>query len=128
MAYRQKSMRRRRPRGKRTSLAKKAYILAKKAYRMPELKHYDTHVANGNTTWSGSIVSLVTPAQGITDVTRIGDKITLKSLQLKGHFNSAASTCWVRLIVVRSINLGVTTVSDVLKTLYLGTANAPDAP
>lgn len=93
-----------------------------------ELRYLENFAANANTSWSGAITNICTPTQGDAVQMRQGDRIRLKSILLQGHFNSGATTAYARVILVRSINLGVASVSDVLATGYLGTGNAVDAP
>lgn len=77
-------------RRKNTSLAKKAYSLAKKAYKMPELKYKITTLtpANGNALNTGWIGALSTISQGVTNDTRIGDRIQPTSVKIRMQWTS----------------------------------------
>jgi len=55
-----------------------------------ELKFFDIITDMANTTLPGQFVHLTSINQGTTDVTRIGDNVRVKSISVKGKFNSEA--------------------------------------
>lgn len=56
----------------------------------PELKFFDIITTMTNVTLPGTFVHLTSINQGTTDVTRVGDNIRVKSISVKGKFNSEA--------------------------------------
>lgn len=77
-----KRMRKIRKRGKK--FATVAYV-NKKIHSSAETKYHDTLV-NGDVDSVGTLFQqLTTITQNITDVTRIGDKITLRGLEMRGY-------------------------------------------
>lgn len=82
----------------------------------PELKHHGVYVAGtayGNT---GTVVDLDSISQGLTDLTRIGDKIRYQWLDFKCHVgNTSATNSYVQRIVLvldKQNRLGSGTISD----------------
>ncbi len=92
-----------------------------------ELKYYSTFI---NTTLdiSGTIFSILRPAQGVSDLDRIGDSVFLKHIELKYATSAADPTNLVRVIVFKWNQASTPTVADVLTSAYLGTVQAPLAP
>lgn len=81
-------------------VATKQYV--KKLVRKEvETKYYDDYTSWSGTAidWTGSLVRLTTIAQGTTDITRVGDKLTLRAVRIKLNFVAADATQCMRLIV-----------------------------
>lgn len=64
---------------------------AKKTYGQlgPEMKFLDTDQLNQTASATGQVYSMNTLAQGTTNITRIGNKIQIKSVMVKAVFESA---------------------------------------
>lgn len=101
MAYGKRTYRKRRYNKRNQSLAKKAYRLAKKAYKAPEIKYNAiTGTITGPDT-TGNVQELSLLAEGTTNNTRVGDKISPTSLRvrLKANINASATATQVRMMI-----------------------------
>ncbi len=99
------------------SLAAKAYALAKKAYKAPELKYHTltgTIVGPDN---DGTTTSLSTIAQGTDVDQRIGNVINPTSVTIKGKMNlhASAAATQIRVIIYRWVSEAPNAVTDVLQ-------------
>lgn len=97
-----------------------------------ELKWQDVGGTNNNTTWNGSLGNLFAPGPGTSDITRVGDKVAIERIEFRanGGMNAAgANANQLRILIIRDKtgSLG-TTVSNVLYSGTLGTANAAQCP
>lgn len=95
-----------------------------------ELKWQDVAGASNTTTWNGSLQNLFAPAQGDTDVTRTGDQVAIERIdfRINGGMTAAGSNQF-RVILLRDKTGSIgTTVSNVLYSGSLGTANAAHSP
>lgn len=100
------------------SLASKAYSLAKKAYKAPELKYIKTTGSVTSPSTSGGVQELSVCSQGSTNNDRIGDSIspTSVAIRLKASLNATASETQIRILLYRW-KLGTSTgVTDVLES------------
>lgn len=115
MPYKRRYNRNRRYR-KNKSLAVKAYQLAKKAYKMPELKHTAITVADTTPDSTGSIEELSVNSAGTSNNGRIGDTILPTSVHMRGRLikNASATSTQVRIMVFRWISEAPSALSDVL--------------
>lgn len=79
--------------------------------------------------YSGSVFALSTITQGDTDLTRDGDSLYLRSINLKGccQLDVLATSAIVRIMVVQWFDDSTPAVSDILSGSYLGTVNAPSS-
>ncbi len=91
MPYRRSYRRFRRRRMPRRNLTRKVNRLTK-AVNMKERKFIDTQIINTAMSATGTITQLTNVAQGVTDVTRIGNKITVVGVLLSYLQNSDIST------------------------------------
>lgn len=55
----------------------------------PEMKFLDTQSLNNAAATTGVVVSMNTLAQGLTNITRIGNKIQIKSVAVRGQYQTA---------------------------------------
>jgi len=123
---------RRRTGGSAKRVAYKALRIAKRM--TPETKYVDITIAS-TPNWNGSTFDLLsTITQGIGDfTTRVGDKISLKSLTARltvdGDFNNVPSQI-IRIIILKYKQPTALTLnpSNVLTPALLGTINAVNAP
>lgn len=94
----------------------------------PELK-YSNHIENAvNSSYDGALRTIATTvAQGDTDTTREGDQLRLKNCELRMWFNSAVTSCGIRVIVFIDKQNTSTTVTDVLESGTIGAANTTNA-
>lgn len=95
---------------------------------MAEKKYFDVSAAIGGVAvdYAGLVDDLSVPAQGSTVKTRIGDKITVTSLQLKCWFTTIGVSNVVRIIVFKWFDNTVPTVAQILETV--GDERAPISP
>jgi hypothetical protein len=66
-----------------------------------EMKNFDLASGPTGVTTTGNLVQLTYPAQGITDITRIGDTIQPVSFEFQGQLNAGDATNVTRLILFR---------------------------
>lgn len=123
---------------KRDKLATRTYV--KKLIRKDvETKYIDAQWPTGGyrqVDWSATHTFQVLTAMGqsTTDVTRIGDKVTLRSIHIRLQFafpGSPFPTNPLRLVVFQwhpTSSLVAPTPSRILVPAYLGTINAPSSP
>lgn len=113
---------------------KKTYIIAKKAARSVIRQQLETKYFDFDTTasisYSGAIYQLTGMTQGSTDLERVGDKVSIKSLQIRGAVEIGDTTNIMRVIVFQFLSDSATTpaFADVLQNFYLANTNAPLAP
>lgn len=84
-----------------------------------EMKFHDKEFGSTVST-AGTVFAISDIAQGQSDITRIGDQLTVKHIDIRGvaAFTAAADTFnFVRLILVKWNELGVPTVPDILQTV-----------
>lgn len=99
-------------------LAKKALRIAKKAYKLPELKYNALNLSPGSISGTGSITALDTVTQGQTNNTRIGDQLMATSVKYRASLklNASATDTLVRMMIVRWVSEAPSVVTDVLET------------
>lgn len=79
--------------------------------------------------WTGSLTNFINIAQGDTDVSRTGDKISIE--RIEARFNggmTAAGSNQVRLMLIRDKGNSITSVGQVLDSTALNTVNAAQGP
>lgn len=91
------------------SEAKKALALAKKVARIVNTEYkYDLTASNINPDWTGTIINLCNPSQGLLTTNRVGASI--KPMKLSGklamYINSLSDHTHVRVILFRGKNEG----------------------
>lgn len=95
------------------STAQKALRIAKKAYKLPELK-YTYESGNATITATGQIINISDTAQGVTNNQRIGDTIKPTSTKIRfQHLFNASGI--IRAIVFRWVSGSTSSVTDVLQ-------------
>lgn len=115
-------------RKKNNTLATKKYV-KKQISKDIETKYFDIQRPSDDIDYSGRIDRLTGVSQGTTDSTRIGDKLTMRSLRISYEATVADSTNMVRFIIVQwfpNSTLLAPTSSYVLSTI--GSALAPQSP
>lgn len=113
--------RRRRTSGIRKSLAKLWDRVGAIEYKYTQ----DTSVGNAN--WTGTLISLCEPPQGVGDFdARIGDKIKMQRLTMRGHFAYSALNSVCRVIIFMDKEDSVGATGDLI--LDAGTIAVVDAP
>lgn len=117
----------RRGRRNNQSLASKAYTLAKKAYRAPELKFAPITITTTPTS-TGFINILSSITQGDSNNERIGDTILAKSLHYKATLllNASATASLVRVIFFKWRSEAPAGVTDVLLTAAITSFKSQD--
>lgn len=113
-----------------------SYALAKTAARRVinaqfEKHYYDYDAILFPVSYSSSIYRLTTTAQGDSDSTRSGDRITIKSLQIRGTLASADAYNIMRVIIFQYLGddgVAVPTSGQVLEGTYFNTVNHVNAP
>lgn len=97
-------------------LAKKALTVAKKAYRLPELKYNDQSIVPTTVSGTGSINELSVMAQGSSNNQRIGDMVKPTSVKYRCtmKINAAATDTLIRMIIFRWVSEEPSTAADVL--------------
>lgn len=113
-----------------------SYALAKTAARRVinaqfEKHYYDGQQVNFPVDWNSSIYKLTATSQGDTDSTRSGDRITIKSLQLRGTLTVADTHNIMRIIIFQYLGddaVAVPTSGQVLEAPYYGTYNHVNSP
>lgn len=93
--------RKRRQRRKRTVMSKVAKLVDRKIAKNTELKFIDLSSAAQTVSDAGLITDLTQIGQGDHDDQRTGDKVTLKSLDLRMNFVAGDATNVMRLIIFR---------------------------
>lgn len=130
MPYAKRYRRKRNYKRGNSSLAKKAYVLAKKAYKMPELKYATITGTLTAPTTTGTMQCISLVSQGNTNNTRIGDTIhpTSVNLRMKMNLNASATASQVRVIVFRWISESPNTgsVTDILGSSTITSYKADD--
>lgn len=96
------------------SLAKKAYALAKKNAKNTELKYHEETNSHATLLNTGVIIGIDNMAQGITNNTRIGDRVSPTSLRMKHNLTWGNANLF-RLIVFRWISESPAAVTDILQ-------------
>lgn len=97
---------------KHQSEAKQALVLAKRVARIVNSEHKYTYtVYNNNVSWTGDMVNLCIPTQGLTTNNRIGNSIKLMRLsgRIALYKNTSASQTLLRCIILRGKNENGTT-------------------
>lgn len=114
---------------------KESWDLAKSAARKVvgtqlEKHYFDfsqiTTVTTSATIWALSLVTV-----GNTDLTRSGDRITIKSLQVKGTYSAGDTTNHLRVICFQYIadsGAAGPVASEVLQSSFVGSVNIINAP
>lgn len=119
--------------GKQVMQNKKMYKIAKKVTKriinqQIERHYFDTEQDN-TVSSSGSIYELSGTTVGDGDTQRTGDRITIKSLQIRGNVNLGDATNIVRIIVFQWLADSGAALpdasTDILQSTTVGTANAP---
>lgn len=129
--YRRKYRRSARRKGR---LATKKFVV-KQIRKDIETKFYDRTVTVLGTPdavpSTGTPYVLTTPAQGTTDQNRVGDKVRVRGLHVKGQFAIGDVNQSIRLIIMQykqATNLHAAAVTELLQSAYVGTTAAPYAP
>ncbi len=101
---------------------KQAYAVQKIINRGKEKKIIDTNFSAIDTDSLPVMTKLTWPAQGLTDTTRIGDKIELIGIRLQGHVQFQVLTGHVRLILFQwqADDTVLPVVADILDASGLG--------
>lgn len=140
MPYKKKKQNKQNNNNNKKQLATKQYV--KRMIRKDvETKYIDAQWPSGGgfktLDWSATnnFVVLSSMNQNFSDTTRIGDKITMRSLHIRLMFNFLSSTPFftypIRFIVFQwypTTSLVLPTPSRILVPAYLGTVNAPLSP
>lgn len=138
MPYYKRSYRkryRRRPMYRRGRYMSKFKRLQKQVYRMkdavgqPEYKHYTGEYNDLSANYTGNVYNLsAVIAQGVLDTNRIGDKIKLQRLVIRGNFiqKNADARAEMRLIIFKDKDNDVSTTADMLS--ITGTTTAIFSP
>lgn len=94
-----------------------------------ELKYFDTAAAN-SVDYAGSFYDLTALAQGDTDVTRDGDKLTLRKLKAKLSISLGDTTNLFRIVYFRwkQNNISVTPTQSYFSNPYTNNINCTYAP
>lgn len=116
--------------------SKKTFNIAKKAARSVirqqlEVKYFDDDLTVSGISSAGSLFDLTGTTQGDTDLTRTGDKVAIKSLQLRGAVSVGDATNVIRLVLFQFMadsGAAQPTPSNVLQASYISTTLAPFAP
>lgn len=113
-----------RPSSKVSRLERKVKNLSKTVrLRKPEQKYADQSELNANSSYDGSLRTIVAaPAQGSSDTTRVGDSYRPLNIKLGMAFNAAVTTA-IRVIVFIDKRNFSTAVTDVLESGFIGAAN-----
>jgi len=116
-----------------TSREKKVVKTAVKAVgAQREVKAWLASSAGIPIDWDGLVSqSLITPSQGNADQDRDGDRIRLKSLEMRGEVVVASSTNVLRIIVFKwkpDTSQDVPTPAKILEGFYVGQPLAPFSP
>lgn len=135
MPARRKGYRRRHRISKRRNrLATKRFVV-KQIRKDIETKFYDKTTSVLGTPDSvlatGTIYVLSTPIQGNTDQNRVGDKIRIRGLRIKGQFAIGDTTQSIRLTIMQykqGTNLHAAAVNELYQAAYVNTLAAPYAP
>lgn len=125
MPYRAKRSKgiRRNTRRRRADVAKRLKRVERKVNQnMPELKYSNTLLDPTTTSYDGALYQLFAPAQGDTDLTRDGDEIRVQGFMLRWFFNSAVTSCGVRVVVFIDKQNYMAAVTDVFESGTLGVA------
>lgn len=95
-----------------------------------ELRYQDTAATGVVPTWAGALGNLIGPAEGVTDITRVGDKIAVEGIYFRYNGGmSGTGANQVRFIILRDKSNGIgTTVANVLDSGTISTANAAQSP
>lgn len=116
MVYAKKRNYRRKYRRNNTTLAKKAYYLAKKAQAQKELKWYEESIVDSTPDTTGSVQEIFNPAVGSTNNSREGNVVYPTSLKIRSVLTMHASATATRVrVLVYSFKCGTSTaLTDVL--------------
>ncbi len=79
-----------------------------------EQKFFDIDLTH-SLTWTGTIIDINDPGQGVTDQLRIGDSILNKSLTIRTYSTFDTVATVVRIMVIRDKQDTISTVSEVLE-------------
>lgn len=97
-----------------------------------ELKYFDVASAGAvNVSFSGTFTCLSSMAQGVTAITRNGDRVLPKSLRIRGLYNAGSTNNVLRTIIFRW-NVNDTSdapqMAEILDGAFLGSAHVVFAP
>lgn len=117
-------------------LSKGQYVAVKKLIDQSDAKKTEKHYVDissggGGVSYLGSLIDLTVIAQGVTDSTRLGDSINLKSVQMKWTWSLGTTPNTVRVIVFQwfgDANIDAPTPSSILQGTFIGGVGAPHAP
>lgn len=126
MPYKKKYIKRRYIRGTKLKKLERTVKRVSAIVNTREKKWVDLAAVGASATWSGTIGNLISPVQGVQDFQRVGDKIAVERVEFRmnGGMSTAGSNL-LRVIIFRDMANGIgTTVSNVLHSGTLGTANA----
>lgn len=135
MPARRRYRRKHRRFGKRKGrLATKRFVV-KQIRKDIETKFYDKGTAVLGTPdavpATGTPYVLTTPIQGNTDQNRVGDKVRIRGLHVKGQFAIGDTSQSIRLTIMQykqATNLHAAAVNELYQSAYVNTTAAPYAP
>jgi len=85
-----------------------------------ELGYFDTNLSAGLCDTTGSVTTINSIANGTSQTQRIGKKITMKSVQIRGHLNNGSAATWnlASVLIVYDRRPGTTqaVLTDIFKT------------
>ncbi len=92
-------------------------LVRQELHRNEEPKHYDV-LSSGTAGIAGSgVLYLSSMAQGITDITRVGDRISLKSIEARWDLIFADATNFMRIILFQWVGDAVSDVPAISSVL-----------
>ncbi len=110
--------RRRRNRSSTDSVARRALAGVRRLERQAEIKYHNTPTSTSSIDWLGDIVTLNDIVSGNTDLTRVGDYIMMKHLEMRIEFAMNASTDQtIRYIIYYDKQNTSNTPDDILDTI-----------
>lgn len=92
----------------------------------PETKYLDLGYSANSVSWTGTLIELCTPTQGVGVNSRVGDVVTLRGMTLKCTVGSTGANAIVRMIVFIDKENSITTPGQMLTVT--GSALAPLSP
>lgn len=96
--------------------------------RTAEKKYHRLAVAGSGYDYGGVVVSLSDVPAGTTDLTRVGDSLSIRSIRVMGKILSADTTNTYRIIVFQWLDDQTPTPANVLSSVYVGTVNGVNSP
>lgn len=112
--------------GTQTDLSKQVAVLRRQMRGMHEVNTKDVEVSATAVSDTGLITSLALISQGDGRNERVGNKVTLKSVQIRGRWVSADSPQAVRLLIIKASNSAST--APTIGTLFTDTSDPVFSP